>query len=226
MISFDEVVNRIRISDLGRKNKWYADEVIEKYKIASNTRLKYPTLTEKWVIDNQRQIVDVNDRTIIIGGIGSPFFDKINFMIKTEAEVQQFLGSKYSSANRLTASRQTFWKRLDTRVLGNPKFSIHNREVQRKKKESDFEKMRIAEEKSRLEEINRLNKIKKIEEMKKIEEKNRRKEEKKIEKTKSKAIKSKVIRDNSDKTEIIEKSSLVGISILAVSILGYFVLKK
>ena len=56
MISESEIIRRIRISDLGSANKSYADELIEKYKIAAKTRLKHPTLTQKWTIDNQKQI--------------------------------------------------------------------------------------------------------------------------------------------------------------------------
>ena len=43
MISESEIIRRIRISDLGSMHKWYADEMIEKYKIAAKTRLQYPT---------------------------------------------------------------------------------------------------------------------------------------------------------------------------------------
>jgi len=129
MISENEIIRRIRISDLGSTNEWYANEIIEKYKIAAKTRLKYPTLTQKWTIDNQRQVVDVNDRTKIIGGRGSEFFDKIEFMIKTESELEQFLGGIYPTSQRAARSRKTFWERIDTRIEGNPKFSIYNKKI-------------------------------------------------------------------------------------------------
>ena len=143
MISESEIIRRIRISDLGSANKSYADELIEKYKIAAKTRLKHPTLTQKWTIDNQRQIVDINDRTKIIGGRGSPYFDRIEFMIKTEAEVEGMLGSKYSVNARQLASRKTFWERLDMRILGNPKFSGYN--AQLKKEQEEQEEQILAE---------------------------------------------------------------------------------
>ena len=133
MISESEIIRRIRISDLGSMHKWYADEMIEKYKIAAKTRLQYPTLTQKWTIDNQRQVLDVNDRTKIIGGRGSEFFDKIEFMIQTESELMSFIGSKYSVGARQLAARKTFWERIDTRIKGNPKFSIYNKQIKKNK---------------------------------------------------------------------------------------------
>ena len=129
MISESEIIRRIKISDLGSMHKWYADEMIEKYKIAAKTRLKYPTLTQKWTIDNQRQVLDVNDRSKIIGGRGSEFFDKIEFMIKTESELEQFLGGVYPTSQRQARSRKTFWERIDKRIEGNPKFSIYNKKI-------------------------------------------------------------------------------------------------
>ena len=141
MISESEIIRRIRISDLGSANKSYADEVIEKYKIAAKTRLQHPTLTQKWVIDNQRQVIDVNDRTKIIGGRGSSFFDRIEKMIKTESEVIGFLGSKYSVNDRRAASRVTFWERLDMRILGNPKFSGYNAQLKKDEEQILAEKL-------------------------------------------------------------------------------------
>ena len=133
MISEDEIIRRIRISDLGSSNKAYENEMIRKYKIAAKTRLQYPTLTQKWTIDNQRQELDVNDRTKIIAGRGSPFFDKIEFMIKTESELEQFLGSVYPTTQRQSRSRKTFWERIDTRIKGNPKFSKYNMMIEKEK---------------------------------------------------------------------------------------------
>jgi|21_taG_2_1085346.scaffolds.fasta_scaffold16624_4 hypothetical protein len=130
MISESEIIRRIRISNLGSANEWYADEMIEKYKIAAKTRLKHPTLTQKWTIDNQRQVVDVNDRTKIIGGRGSAYFDEIEFMIKTESELEQFLGGIYPTSQRQERSRKTFWERIDTSISGNPKFSNYNKQIQ------------------------------------------------------------------------------------------------
>jgi len=140
MISEDEIIRRIRISDLGSANKAYADEMIRKYKIAAKTRLQYPTLTQKWTIDNQRQVVDVNDRTKIISGRGSPFFDKIEFMIKTESELEQFLGGIYPTSARQARSKKTFWERIDTSIKGNPKFSNYNKQIQ-----EDEEKVLVKE---------------------------------------------------------------------------------
>jgi len=135
MISESEIIRRIRISDLGSANKSYADEIIKKYKIAAKTRLKHPTKTQKWTIDNQRQVVDVNDRSKIIAGRGSEFFDKIEFMIQTEAKVEGMLGSVYPTSQRQERSRKTFWERLDTSISGNPKFSNYNKQIQEEQEE-------------------------------------------------------------------------------------------
>ena len=116
MISESEIIRRIKISDLGSMHKWYADEIIEKYKIAAKSRLKYPTLTQKWTIDNQ-------------SSRGSAYFDEIEFMIKTESELEQFLGGVYPTSARQTRSRKTFWERIDKRIEGNPKFSIYNKKI-------------------------------------------------------------------------------------------------
>ena len=140
MISESEVIRRIRISDLGSMHKWYADEIIEKYKIAAKSRLKFPNKTQKWTIDNQRQVVDVNDRSKIIGGRGSAYFDEIEFMIQTESELEQFLGGIYPTSSRILRSRKTFWERIDTSISGNPKFSIYNKKIK------EDEETRLAKE--------------------------------------------------------------------------------
>jgi hypothetical protein len=150
MISESEIIRRIRISDLGSANEWYADEIIEKYKIAAKTRLQYPTLTQKWTIDNQRQVLDVNDRTKIIGGRGSPFFDKIEFMIKTESELEQFLGGVYSTSRRQERSRKTFWERIDTSIEGNPKFSNYNKQIQEDEEKVLAEKLKEEQRQNEL----------------------------------------------------------------------------
>ena len=128
MISQSEIIKRIRISDLGSANKSYANEIIEKYKIAAKTRLKHPTKTQKWTIDNQRQVVDVNDKSIIIAGRGSAYFDEIEFMIQTEAKVEGMLGSVYPTSSRSLRSRKTFWERVNTSIEGNPNFSKYNKQ--------------------------------------------------------------------------------------------------
>ena len=150
MISESEIIRRIRISDLGSANKSYADEVIEDYKIAAKTRLQYPTLTQKWVIDNQSQVIDVNDRTKIIGGRGSSFFDRIEKMIQTESAVMGFLGSKYSVNDRRAASRVTFWERLDMRILGNPKFSGYNAQLKKDEEQILAEKLKEEQRQNEL----------------------------------------------------------------------------
>jgi len=150
MISESEIIRRIRISDLGSANKAYADEMIRKYKIAAKTRLQYPTLTQKWTIDNQRQVVDVNDRTKIIGGRGSPFFDKIEFMIQTESELEQFLGGVYPTSRRQERSRKTFWERIDTSIKGNPKFSNYNKQIQKDEEKVLAEKLKEEQRQNEL----------------------------------------------------------------------------
>lgn len=137
MISESEIIRRIRISDLGSANKSYADEIIEKYKIAAKTRLKHPTKTQKWTIDNQRQVVDVNDRSKIIAGRGSAYFDEIEFMIQTEAKVEGMLGSVYPTSQRQERSRKTFWERVNTSILGNPNFSNYNKQIQEEQEEQE-----------------------------------------------------------------------------------------
>ena len=150
MISESEIIRRIRISDLGSANKSYADEVIEKYKIVSKTRLQYPTKTFKWVIDNQSYIADVNDRTIQLGGRGTPYFDRIEFMIRTENEVMGFLGSKYNKDSRQMASRKTFWEMLDMRISGNPKFSGYNAQLKKDEEQILAEKLKEEQRQNEL----------------------------------------------------------------------------
>lgn len=152
MISESEIIRRIRISDLGSANKSYADEIIKKYKIAAKTRLKHPTKTQKWTIDNQRQVVDVNDRSKIIAGRGSAYFDEIEFMIQTEAKVEGMLGSVYPTSQRQERSRKTFWERIDTSIEGNPKFSNYNKQIQEDEEKVLTEKLK---EESRQNELKR-----------------------------------------------------------------------
>jgi len=135
MISESEIIRRIRISNLGSSNKSYADEVIEKYKIASKSRLKFPDMTQKWTIDNQRQRFDVNDKSKIVGGRGSAYFDEIEFMIQTESKVEGILGSIYPTSNRNLRSRKTFWERVNTSISGNPNFSNYNKQIQEEQEE-------------------------------------------------------------------------------------------
>jgi hypothetical protein len=149
MISESEIIKRIRISNIGSSNKSYADEVIEKYKIAAKSRLKFPDKTQKWTIDNQRQIVDVNDKSKIVGGRGDKgYFDEIEFMIQTEAKVEGMLGSIYPTSDRNLRSRKTFWERVNTSISGNPNFSNYNKQIQEEQilSEKLKEEKRISQE--------------------------------------------------------------------------------
>jgi hypothetical protein len=151
MIPESEIIKRIRISNIGSSNKSYADEVIKKYKIAAKSRLKFPDMTQKWTIDNQRQRFDVNDKSKILGGRGSAYFDEIEFMIQAESKVEGMLGSIYPTSSRNLRSRKTFWERVNTSISGNPNFSNYNRQIQEEQKEKILseklkEEKRISQE--------------------------------------------------------------------------------
>ena len=152
MVSTAWIIENIKKTNSWANHRAYAEKSLSEFlEFAVDTRIENPTLTQNWTVLNQRQRVDVNDRSKIVGGRGSPYFDKIEKMIQTESHIIGIFGSKYNSASRLLASKQTFNNLINTNTgESNPNFSMYNNKIKaEKQKIIDIENARLAEIKNK-----------------------------------------------------------------------------
>tara|TARA_R110000851_G_scaffold38908_1_gene99419 strand:- start:122 stop:949 length:828 start_codon:yes stop_codon:yes gene_type:complete len=147
MVSTAWIIENIKKTNSWANHRAYAEKSLSDFlEFAVPIRIENPTLTQNWTVLNQRQRVDVNDRSKMVAGRGSPYFDKIEKMIQTESHIIGIFGSKYNSGSRLFASKQTFNNLINTNITNNPNFSIYNNKIKaEKQKIIDIENARLTE---------------------------------------------------------------------------------
>ena len=234
MVSTAWIIENIKKTNSWANHRAYAEKSLSEFlEFAVDTRIENPTLTQNWTILNQRQRVDVNDRSKIVAGRGSPFFDKIEKMIQTESHIIGIFGSKYNSASRLLASKQTFNNLINTNTgESNPNFSIYNNKIKaEKQKIINIENARLAEIKNKRilkEEFEKNARLAKIERTRILKEDNDLLEEQLLAKELQRQVIQNEIKRNSIipatipavLPSIVAASSLIPLGILAILLIN------
>ena len=224
MVSTAWVIENIKKTNTWANHRAYAEKSLSDFlEFAVPVRIENPTLTQNWTVLNQRGG----------GGRGTPFFDKIEKMIQTESHIIGIFGSKYNSASRLLASKQTFNNLINTNTgESNPNFSMYNNKIKaEKQKIIDIENARLAEIKNKRilkEEFEKNARLAKIERTRILKEDNDLLEEQLLAKELQRQVIQNEIKRNSIipatipavLPSIVAASSLIPLGILAILLIN------